>query len=76
MKRLVLIEETLVTGDTMRKIIKVFPTLETNFKQRKNYDEYYYESSVVDFSLEDIERLIENGCQHSIISEQSLSLVF
>jgi uncharacterized protein YqgV (UPF0045/DUF77 family) len=31
-----------VEGDSMRDIIDIIPELEPTFKQRKSYDEYYF----------------------------------
>lgn len=49
--------EGIITGELMRDIIKIFPETKDSFTQRKNYDEYYYDETVVEVDLERIERV-------------------
>lgn len=49
----------IITGDDVRNLLKVFPELETNFKQRKKYDEYYFDEKVVELNIENLKKLSE-----------------
>lgn len=57
MKRTLKIKDNIISGDIVRDIIKIFPNIESKFTQRKQYDEYYYDSSEIEFTLEDIVKL-------------------
>ena len=45
----------IVTGNFMRDVIEIFPETKNSFRQRKTYDEYYYDETVVEVDLERIE---------------------
>jgi hypothetical protein len=48
----------IVDGDTKRDLVDIFPELaECSFGQRKSYDEYYYRESIVELTMDKIERL-------------------
>lgn len=47
----------IITGDDVRDLLKVFPELETKFKQRKHYDEYYFDEKVVELNIENLKKL-------------------
>ena len=47
----------LVSGETMRNVLEVFPGLESSFTQRKQYDEFYFTGADVKITLEDIQKL-------------------
>lgn len=49
----------IITGDDVRDLLKVFPELETNFKQRKHYDEYYFDEKVVELNIGNLKKLSE-----------------
>lgn len=49
--------EGIIIGELMRDIIKIFPETKDSFRQRKTYDEYYYDETVVEVDLERIERV-------------------
>jgi len=47
----------IISGDVMRDIIEVFPELKDSFKQRKSFDEYYFDSKEVFIDIERLEQL-------------------
>lgn len=49
--------EGIIIGELMRDIIEIFPETKNSFRQRKTYDEYYYDETVVEVDLERIERV-------------------
>jgi len=52
---------SIVDGDTKRKLIEVFSkeNLEESFKQRKNYDEYYFTEKTVSVDFVLLNQLID-----------------
>lgn len=62
----------IIDGDDMREVLRVIPELENNFRQRKNYDEYYFDACTRTFTLDEInglsrEFIIELGFDNLII---------
>lgn len=57
MKRKLRFNEGIISGDDMRDAIEILPELEPNFRQRKQFDEYYFDSMVVELNLEKLEHL-------------------
>ena len=49
----------IVNGDDMRSLIKILPELESQFDQRKQFDEYYFEEKEVELDINQISRLSE-----------------
>jgi hypothetical protein len=48
----------IVNGDTKRNLVELFPELkEHSFGQRKSYDEYYYRDSIIELTMDKIEKL-------------------
>jgi hypothetical protein len=47
--------EGIIIGELMRDIIEIFPETKDSFRQRKTYDEYYYDETVVEVDLDRIE---------------------
>ena len=47
----------IVDGDTMRQVVEFFPNVKGQFRQRKTYDEYYYDSTIVVLTLDIIEKI-------------------
>jgi hypothetical protein len=47
----------IVDGDTKRDLVNIFPELKNSFTKRKSYDEYYYLESIVELTMDKIERL-------------------
>lgn len=43
----------------MSDVLELFPELTDNFKQRKNYHEYYYTPGTVDININKIQDLTE-----------------
>ena len=67
MKRKIEFSDSLVDGDEMRYFLEIFPSSSDSFRQRKQYDEYYYDSFESDIDIDMIERLNEawSVCIHS-----------
>ena len=57
MKRMLEHKDGIISGVDVRDMIKVFPHIEDRFKQRKSYDEYYFDALEVDVTIEQIEQL-------------------
>jgi hypothetical protein len=52
-----------VGGDEMRDIISIFPEVEASFTQRKQYDEYYFNSGIkVEVTMDKIVSLTDEAC--------------
>jgi hypothetical protein len=47
----------IVGGNDKETIESILPELAGSFKQRKQFFEYYFESTMVDFSLENLDEL-------------------
>lgn len=61
MKKKLLFEDGIIDGDKVRDIIKVIPSIENSFKQRKQYDEYYYDNTEIEVTIDLIDSFINNG---------------
>lgn len=57
MKRLVTIKDGVIGGVEKELIEKLLPQLVGSFRQRKEFFEYYFDETMVEFTLDDIERL-------------------
>ena len=57
MKRILKLEHGIICGDSVRNILLVFPEIENRFKQRKSYDEYYFDGATVELTIDIIGRL-------------------
>jgi hypothetical protein len=57
MKRLVTIKQGVIAGFEKELIESIIPSLSDSFRQRKEFFEYYFEEKVVEFSLDDLEKL-------------------
>ena len=55
-----LLEDEIIAGDVARELKNQFSELHHSFRQRKNYDEYYYDTTKVSISLDDIKNLVYN----------------
>ncbi len=71
MKRILNLEQGIIVGDTVRDILEVFPELESRFRQRKTYDEYYFDGANVEFTIDIIENLNQLGFNVSIGWEEA-----
>lgn len=74
MKRTIELSNGVVSSDEKEYIVEIIPDLKKQFRQRKNYFEYYYDSLEVDLTLEQIEKLsneftIEIGFSHLKIQQ-------
>lgn len=65
MFRTLRIKDGIIGGDKVRRILEVFPEIETKFTQRKTYDEYYYNETKVELSIQKIDDL--NQLNFSVI---------
>lgn len=59
MDRQIIFKDSLVDGEVMREILEIFPETKSNFRQRKHYDEYYFDAMIVNISINQIEDLNE-----------------
>lgn len=57
MKRKLVINEGVILGDIVRDIIDILPHLEKSFVQRKQFDEYYYNETEIELSIDIIQQL-------------------
>jgi hypothetical protein len=57
MKRILIFKDGIIRGDIKRDIIDIFPETEHSFKQRKTFDEYYYDNTEVEIDLDKIEKI-------------------
>jgi len=57
MKRTLEFKKGIIDGETMRDVIDIFPQLEIQFTQRKSFDEYYFEPSQIELTIETIQKL-------------------
>lgn len=52
-------KEGIISGVDVRDILKVFPQIEDKFRQRKTYDEYYFDGVDVKVNIKQITQLSE-----------------
>jgi hypothetical protein len=57
MKRNLVFTSGIISGDLVRTVAEIFPIVEDRFRQRKSYDEYYFDGCEVTVTLEAIESL-------------------
>jgi hypothetical protein len=70
MKRILNLEQGIIVGDTVRDILEVFPEIENRFRQRKTYDEYYFDGANVELTTDIIASLNQLGFKVSINWEE------
>lgn len=61
MRRKLEFNNGIVNGDVVREVINIFPVTEICFSQRKNYDEYYYNLTEVELTIDNINDLTNLG---------------
>lgn len=61
MRRKLEFNNGIVNGDVVREIVNIFPVTEISFSQRKNYDEYYYNLTEVELTIDNINDLTNLG---------------
>jgi hypothetical protein len=66
MLRILTLEQGIIGGDTVRDILEVFPEIENSFRQRKTYDEFYFDGATVELTIEKISSLNQLGFKVSI----------
>jgi hypothetical protein len=69
MKRQLVVEKQPVGFEKMIEIINAFPYLEISFTQDIEFQEFYFETSEVEFSTTEIELLSKSGYRILITSE-------
>lgn len=52
-------KEGIISGVDVRDILKVFPQIEDKFRQRKTYDEYYFDGVDVKVNIKQLTQLSE-----------------
>jgi hypothetical protein len=57
MKRNLVFTSGIIGGDLVRSVTEVFPNIEDKFRQRKTYDEYYFDGGKVTLTIEAIQSL-------------------
>jgi hypothetical protein len=57
MKRNLVFTSGIIGGDLVRSVTEVFPNIEDKFRQRKTYDEYYFDGGTVTLTIETIQSL-------------------
>lgn len=55
------LNEGIIEGTKVRRIIALFPYLANSFRQRKSYDEYYYDGGFIELSIGNIIELNASG---------------
>jgi len=70
MKRILNLEQGIICGDTVRDILEVFSEIESRFRQRKTYDEYYFDGATVELTIEKVASLNQLGFKVSIGGEE------
>ena len=63
LKRELELNEGIIEGTKVRRIIALFPYLANSFRQRKSYDEYYYDGGFIELSIDNI-----NELKHEVIA--------
>lgn len=60
MKRIVRFNQGIISEYDKDALVDILPQLESSFRQRKQYFEYYFDNTEVDLSLEDVDRISNN----------------
>jgi hypothetical protein len=72
MKRTLIIKDGgIVSGEIKEDLVIIFPSIESKFTQRKTYWEFYYsQDAIVEFTLEDIQKLNDAHYSTKITSDE------
>lgn len=57
MERTLRFNDGIIEGEVVRELQEIFPELVDSFRQRKSYDEYYYDETNIRIDLHNIEEL-------------------
>ena len=57
MKRIIRFNQGIIGGDNKEDLVEILPQLESSFKQRKTYHEYYFTDTEVELSLEEVDKI-------------------
>ena len=70
MKRKLKFDQGIISGDIVRSVVEVFPVIEDRFRQRKTYDEYYFDGATVEVTVEAIQHLNDSDMSAEINWEE------
>jgi hypothetical protein len=70
MKRNLVFDEGIISGDKIREIQSVFPETSNTFRQRKSFDEYYWDETTVEIDLIKIQKLNGLWIEVSLTEEE------
>lgn len=59
MVRILNFKDGIISGNNMRSLLEIFPQLKSRFRQRNQYDKYYFDPIEVEVSIEQIHLLSE-----------------
>jgi hypothetical protein len=57
MERIIVITEGVIMGEDKKSIVDILPQLETSFRQRKQYFEYYFDETKIEITLDQLDQL-------------------
>jgi len=57
MKRFIKFNQSIIGGNDKDALIEILPQLENSFRQRKTYHEYYFISTEVSLTLEELNKI-------------------
>jgi hypothetical protein len=57
MKRTIEINDAVVAGWEMENIVNIIPQLKDSFRQRQQFNEYYFDPTQVDITMDQLEEL-------------------
>ena len=69
MKRILIIDG-LLEGSIVRELSELIPNIESSFTQRKQYDEYYFNETEIDVTLDLIQKL--NNMDYDVVISKDL----
>jgi len=70
-KRVLNFNQGIIPGEDVRDLQEIFPEIKDSFRQRKSFDEYYYDSTKVELNINQIQSLNEI-CYHPKISKEEI----
>jgi hypothetical protein len=57
MKRIIRMNDGVIMGEDKKSIVEILPQLETSFRQRKQYFEYYFDETEIEITLDQLDQL-------------------
>lgn len=70
MRRILNFNQGIISGEIVREILDLFPEIEDKFRQRKNYDEYYFDGAILELNIEKIAILNDLGYSITLNSQE------